>query len=164
MELLTPDLGLIFWMTLSFILVLIILKKFAWKPILGSIKHREEYIRESIEQANQARKKLEKVKEEAEKIIEKARIERKEILKEAQNLRSRILSQAEEEGNKIKQRKLDEALQEIEIAKENAIKEIKDLVVVLSIDIAEKILSSELENKEKQKDYIQRLLKNSNLN
>jgi len=164
MELLTPDLGLIFWMTLSFILVLIILKKFAWKPILASIKHREEYIRESIEQANQARKKLEKVKEEAEKIIEKARIERKEILKEAQNLRSRILLQAEEEGNKIKQRKLDEALQEIEIAKENAIKEIKDLVVVLSIDIAEKILSSELENKEKQKDYIQRLLKNSNLN
>ncbi len=164
MELLTPDLGLLFWMTLSFIIVLFILGKFAWKPILESIRQREEYINGAIEQANQARRELEKVKQDAEEILAEARKEREQMLKDAKELRSRIIAEAEEEGKKVKQRKLQEALQEIEAAKHNALKEIKDTVAELSLEIAEKVLRSELSDEKKQQEYIRKLLESSNLN
>ncbi len=164
MELITPGFGLIFWMTLTFLIVLIILKKYAWKPILESIRQREEFINNSLKQAEEARRQLENVKNEAQKILNQARQEREQMLKEAKEIHARIVRQADEEAKKIKERRLQEALQEIENAKINAVNELKQFVADISIEIAEKILRSELSDKQAQKQFIEKMLKESNLN
>jgi F-type H+-transporting ATPase subunit b len=96
--------------------------------------------------------------------LAQARKEREQMLREAKDLHARLVQQAEEEGKKIKERKLQEALQEIESAKQNALQEIKQTVADISIEIAEKLLRSELSDPNKQQQYIEKLLKESNLN
>ncbi len=164
MELITPGFGLIFWMTLTFLIVLYILKKYAWKPILESIKQREEYINNSLKQADEARKQLEEVTAKAEQILAEARKEREQMLREAKEIHNKIVEQADEEAKKIKERRLQEALQEIENAKHNAVNELKQFVGEISIEIAEKILRSELSDTNKHQKLIEELLKETNLN
>ena len=164
MELITPGFGLIFWMTFTFLIVLYILKKYAWKPILESIKQREEYVSNSLKQADEARKQLEEVTSKAEQILAEARKEREQMLREAKEIHNKIVEQADQEAKKIKERRLQEALQEIENAKHNAVKELKQFVGEISIEIAEKILRNELSDPQKQQKLIEELLKETNLN
>ena len=164
MGLVTPDFGLIFWMTLSFLIVLFILKKFAWKPILSSLKAREESIEEALESAERAKDKMQEIKADNEKIIAEARKEREKMLQDADDVRKKILSDAKFEASKEANKIIESAKMQIEKEKTNAIKEIKTQVVDISVDIAEKILKKNLSADKTQVDFAADLLKNINLN
>jgi F-type H+-transporting ATPase subunit b len=164
MELVTPGIGLLFWMLLMFGVVLWILKKFAWKPILNALKNREYSIQEALMRAETARKEMKSLKEDNEKIVAEARTERVQILKDAKNVKEEIIilakEQAKEEGKKM----INEAKEDIKNEKDFAIEEIRKQVTELSIDIAEKILREKLEDKGNQKELIDKWMKDIKLN
>ncbi|OFX56881.1 MAG: ATP synthase F0 subunit B [Bacteroidetes bacterium GWA2_30_7] len=164
MELVQPGIGLIFWMLLSFTLLLIILRKFAWKPILKALKDRENSIENALQSAQKAKEQMEQLTSDNEKIINEAKKERDRLMKEAREVKEKIISDAKDQAL-IEAHKLTEASrQAIENEKAAAMTDIKNLVATLSIDIAEKIIRQTLENKEKQKELIQSLLKDVKLN
>ena len=160
----TPGIGLLFWMLLSFSFVLIILRKFAWKPILQALKDRENTIDKSLKTAEKARKEMAKLKADNEKIIAQAKEERDNLIREAKEIRDKIIgeakTQASEEANKI----IQIAQATIESEKAAAINEIKKEIATLSVDIAEKVLTKELEAENKQEKYIAGLIDEVNLN
>jgi F-type H+-transporting ATPase subunit b len=164
MDLVTPGIGLMFWATFTFLLLLILLRKFAWKPILSMVKEREKSIEEALSAAQKAKEQMETLTANNEKIIIEARIERDQMLKEAREIKDKIIGEAadaaKEEGRKL----LEQARQNIELEKSAAIVEIKNQVANLSIEIAEKILKKELSSDAKQKDYIETLIKGAKLN
>jgi len=164
MELVTPGLGLVFWMLLSFTIVMVILKTFAWKPILKSLKDREDFIDGALKSADKAKAEMESLQASNEKILQEARNERDKLIAEAREVKEKIIGDAKGlatiEGNKI----IETARINIQNEKNAAMIEIKNLVATLSIDIAEKILEKELKNDQDQKDLINNLLKEINLN
>ncbi len=164
MDLVTPGIGLMFWATFTFLLLLILLRKFAWKPILSMVKEREKSIEEALSAAQKAKEQMETLTANNEKIIIEARKEREQMLKEAREIKDKIISEAadaaKEEGRKL----LEQARQNIELEKSAAIVEIKNQVANLSVEIAEKILKKELSSDAKQKDYIETLIKGAKLN
>ena len=164
MDLVTPDIGLIFWTTISFAILYFILAKFAWKPILGAVNEREKSIKDALSAAEKAKEEMVNLKADNEKILKEAKIERETLLKEARDIKSKIIAEAEREAT-LKANKLIESAK-IAIANEKAIamKELKNTVVDLSLGIAEKLLSKELDNKEKQLESIQDILDKTKLN
>lgn len=164
MALVSPDLGLIFWMTLSFLIVLFLLKKFAWKPILGILKSREQSIEEALEAAERAKEQMAAIQADNEKIMQEARAEREKMLKEADDMRAKILADAKKEAGTEAGNIIEAAKKEIQLEKENALSEIKNKVVDLSVDIAEKILQKNLSSDQSQTDYAASLLKDIDLN
>ena len=164
MGLVIPDYGLLFWMLLSFGIVVFLLAKFAWKPILNSLKEREESIEDALETAKNAKIEMQELKAGNEKIIIEAKNERERLIKEAREVKDTIIkdakSQATIEANKL----ITTARKEIESEKSVAINEIKAQVTELSIEIAEKILMKELVNKDVQQKYIEELLNDINPN
>ncbi|MDP4266662.1 MAG: F0F1 ATP synthase subunit B [Bacteroidota bacterium] len=164
MELVTPGIGLLFWMTLSFLFVIFILGKFAWKPVLGMIKDRENSIASALEAADKAKAEMENLQKINEDLIVKAKEEASQMVKDAIKIRDSIVdgsvAKAQEEANK----KLEQARQEIQNEKNRAMSELKSEIGKFSIEIAEKILRKELANDDKQKEYIDTLLKDMNLN
>ncbi|MBT6439673.1 MAG: F0F1 ATP synthase subunit B [Flavobacteriales bacterium] len=164
MSLITPDIGLLFWMFVSFGIVLFILKKFAWKPILDSVKEREDSIEEALAQAGKAKEELEKLQANNEDLLKQAREERDLLIKEAREAKDNMISeakgQAKDEADKI----LVSARETIESEKIAAVAELKSQVAVLSIEIAEKILRDELSTEDKQKKLVNNLLEDVNLN
>jgi F-type H+-transporting ATPase subunit b len=164
MELVTPEFGLLFWMLLSFLTVLVILRKYAWKPILGMIKSREESIENALKAAEKAKAEMQSLQADNERILTEARNERDKMLKEAREIKESIVgeakSKAKEEGDKL----LNAAREAIQNEKMAAITELKNQVALLSIDIAEKILKRELASENKQKELIGDLLKETKLN
>ncbi len=158
MELIQPGIGLIFWMTLSFLIVLFILKKFAWKPILNGLKERENTIDEALNAAEKARDEMKNLKADNEKLIMQAKEERDNILREANKVKDSIIMEAKEkaqvEANKI----VDGAMVTIENEKSAAISDLKSQVANLSIEIAEKIMKEELKVKGKQKEFLDKLV------
>lgn len=164
MELVQPGIGLIFWMLLSFTLLLIILRKFAWKPILKALKDRENSIENALQSAQKAKEQMEQLNADNEKIINEAKKERDRLMKEAREVKEKIISDAKEQAL-VEAHKLTEASrQAIENEKAAAMTEIKNLVATLSVDIAEKIIRQTLENNDKQKELIQSLLNDVKLN
>ena len=151
--------GLIFWTIVTFLILLFILKRTAWKPILEALKEREENIRISLEKAEQARKEAEEILEKNRKNIAEAEEQVKKIINEgreyASKLRNEIISKANEEAQKM----IDSAKQEIETKKQEALFELKEIVADLSIQAAEKILEESLD-KEKHKKIVEKLIKN----
>ncbi len=164
MELVTPGIGLIFWMTLSFGIVFFLLRKFAWGPILGMIKEREESIEKALKAAENAKEDLKLFQSQNEKLMQEARAERDAMLKEAREMREKMLNDAKEKAGSEAERILASARQEITNEKNAAINQIKDQVATLSVEIAEKILRSELSSDEKQKSLMQNLLAEVKLN
>ncbi len=164
MGLVIPDTGLLFWMLITFTIVLWILGKYAWKPIMKSLKEREETIQGSLDAAKKAKEEIEKLKKENKKIMAEARAERDNILKEAKEIREKILREAENDAKQKADKILEDARLQIESEKKKAIDELKASVADLTIEISEKILRKELENKEKQKEYINQLVKDAKLN
>jgi F-type H+-transporting ATPase subunit b len=162
--LITPGIGLIFWTTIVFILLLVLLGKFAWKPILGAIKTREKNIEDSLAKAESALNDMRELQANNEKIMNKAREERDQLLKEARETKDSIIAEAKTKATKEGERIIAAAREQITNEKNAAITELKNQVATLSIDIAEKILKSELSSDEKQKSLVSNLMKDINLN
>ena len=164
MGLVTPDFGLIFWMTLSFLIVLFLLKKFAWKPILKSLKDREDTITDALESAEKAKDEMARLKSDNQKILQEAKVERENMLKDAREVKDKIISDAKKEAGVEADKIISSAKTQIQNEKAAAINEIKEQVVTLSIDIAEKILKKNLATDNSQKEFAKTLLKDIQLN
>tara|TARA_B100001741_G_C16267187_1_gene465945 strand:- start:107 stop:601 length:495 start_codon:yes stop_codon:yes gene_type:complete len=159
MELVTPGVGLLFWMLLSFTIVLIILRRYAWKPILSALKEREESIQAALDGADQARKQIETATAEADKMIEDGRKEREKILKSAREELEEYKQQQQLKINEQIATQLAVAKDEINQKKRAAVGELKSMVAELSVDIAETILSKELEDNSKYNELINQNIK-----
>jgi len=159
MELITPGIGLLFWMLVMFGIVLWILKKFAWKPILNALKDRELSIQEALMSADNARKEMEKLMADNEKIMVEARAERDAIIRDAKQVKDNMVTEAKEQAADEARKIIQTAREEIKHEKMAAINELKNKVAELSIDIAEKILREKLADSEKQKEMIDKLIK-----
>ena len=164
MDLVTPDIGLIFWTTVSFAILYFVLSKFAWKPILGAVNEREKSIKEALSAAEKAKEEMANLKADNEKILNEAKLQRESLLKEAREIKSKIIADAESEATEKANKLIESAKNAIQTEKSVAMKELKNTVVDLSLDIAEKLLSKELDNKEKKLENIQDILDKTNLN
>lgn len=164
MELVTPNAGTIFWMIIVFGVVLLILRKFAWKAILNALKEREESISTALNAADEAKKQMAELKAGNEKIIAEAKKERAGILSDAKDIKEKIVAEAKEKAVEEGRKAIEQARQQIESEKIAAIVEIKNQVAELSVTIAEKIIKKELENKEKQEKMINKMIDDIKLN
>lgn len=159
MELVTPGIGLIFWQTITFLIVLGILAAFVWRPITDALRAREGFIADSLNAAENAKKDIEKLKSDNEYLLQEARIERDNILKAATDAATQIKEAAKEETAKITAKMTEEARATISAEKNAALSEVKNLVSSLSLDIAEKVLKKSLEDKKAQEALVQDLIK-----
>lgn len=159
----TPAIGTVFWTTIIFTLFFLILRKFAWKPILGAVKARDEIIKGSLEAAQKAREDMKKLQADNEIIIKKAREEREAILKDAREARDKVIGEAKAKAADEAEKLIEKARQGIEREKERALAEIRDQVTALSLDIASKILEEKLLESEQQKKLIDIYLKEINI-
>jgi F-type H+-transporting ATPase subunit b len=164
MELLSPHLGLILWTLLAFIIVLYILGKYAWKPILKSLNDREKNISDSILSAENMRKEMEKMHSENESLLAKAREERSQMMREAKEMRDKMIQDAKEQARSETNKIVADAQSVINQQKMAAIVDLKNQVGNLVLEVSEKVLRRELSNKEEQEKYIQQLAQNIELN
>lgn len=164
MELIKPDLGLLFWMVVSFSILLYVLIKFAWKPILKALNDRENSISKSLLAAQKAKDEMAKIEFGNEKITQLAKIEREALLKEAKELKNNILEEARESAKVEAKKIILEAREGVQQEKNKVINEIKNQLAELSVDIAEKLLKQKLGDKSKQKTLIDELVKDLELN
>lgn len=164
MALVEPGIGLIFWMTVSFLIVLFLLGRFAWKPILSGIETRNESIDDALKSAEKARREMENLKSENEKLLDEARLEREKLLKDAATMANNIKEQAKQEAQKISQKIVDDARISIENEKQQALKEVKNQVVKFSLEIAEKLMKRNLSQQSEQKKLVDDFVKDLNLN
>ena len=162
MELVTPAIGLIFWTTVVFSLLVLLLKKFAWKPILSAVDERNQSIKESLAQAEKARSEISKLTANNEKIIAQAKVDRDLILKEARDMKNEIISEAKDKASSEAEKLVTTAKEQILNEKMKALTELKNHVADLSVEMAEKILRSELSDVAKQKELVTKALKESN--
>jgi len=164
MELIKPAIGLVFWMIVTFAIIFLLLKKFAWKPILGMIKEREEGIEKALKSADDALQTMRELNSSNEKILAEARAEKDTILKEARDTKDAIINEAKGKAKIEGDRMVAQAREAINTEKLAAITELKAQVATLSIDIAEKILKEQLSSDEKQKIVTSNLVKEVTLN
>ncbi len=164
MGLVTPEFGLLFWMLLSFLTVLVILRKYAWKPILKTIKDREDSITTALQSAENAKAEMNNLKSENEKILQQARNERDIMIKEAREIRESMIAEAKGKAKTEGEKMITAARESIQNEKMAAITDLKNQVAQLSIDIAEKIIARELSSENKQKELLGDLLKEVKLN
>lgn len=164
MGLVVPDTGLLFWMIIAFSISLWILGKYAWKPIIKSLRKREDNIQTSLNAAKEAKNKMKDLEEENKKIIIKARNERDALLQEAKDLKNKMLRQAQKDAKDKADKILQDAQNQIENEKQKVLSDLKAQVADLTINISEKVLRRELDDKEKQKDYINNLVDEVKLN
>lgn len=161
MELVNPGVGLILWTLLTFIIVLLLLRKFAWGPIVDALKQRESFIEDSLSAAESAKAEMANLKAENERLLDEAKVERDRIIKEANAAAKRIVEEASNEASKEAQKHIAEARIAINTEKQAAMAEVKAQVARLSVEIAEKLMRHELNSDAAQKalvqDYIQEL-------
>ena len=155
----TPDYGTIFWMVIIFGIALLILGKFAWKPIIKALKEREKSIAEALSSSEKVKEEMAKLKDSNEQIMIEAQREKENILNEAKKIKEQLIGEAKEEAQKEGQKIIESARQQINTEKQAAISDIKKGISELSISIAEKIIRKELKDKEDQKSMINDLLK-----
>ena len=163
-SILTPDLGLLFWMLLAFLVVFFVLAKFGFPAITVMVEKRKNYIDESLKKAHEASLKLENIKQESEAILQEAREKQASILKEAASTRDAIVEKAQEKAREESARILGEAKAEIEAQKQAAISELREQVAILSVEVSEKILRKKLGTDAAQMDYINQMLDEVTLN
>jgi F-type H+-transporting ATPase subunit b len=156
--------GTMIWMTIAFVVVLIILKKFAWKPILQALKDREDFIEDSLQQAEQVKKEMMDLQSSNKELLAEARTERDILLKEARETKNDIINEAKElavvEGDKM----IADARDAIKNEKLAALTELKNEVGVLSLEIAEKLMRQDLSESKKQNELVEKLLNEVKLN
>ncbi len=163
LNLLAAPLGLIIWTSVAFIIVLVLLKKLAWKPILNTLQERNDFIDKSLKSAEEAKAQMGQLKSDNEKLLAEARVEREKMLKEARETKESIIADAKKTAASEGDRIINSAREEIEKEKAKAMSDIKTQVAALSIDIAEKVLRSELSNSDKQAEIVEEHLKQSQL-
>ena len=164
MELLIPEVGLVVFQTIAFLLLMFLLAKFAWKPVLAAIKERENSIDDALNKAELAKQEMARLTSQNEELMKQARAERDEILKEAKILKDSIVNEAKTSAQTEGAKLIEKARIEIENQKKAALAELKGQVSALSLDIAERVLRSQLDDKAKQQDLVASLLKNVELN
>ena len=164
MELVLPGVGLTFWMLLVFSVLLFLLKKFAWKPILTMLAERENSIEEALKSADQAREQMAKLQSDNEALHKQAREERDQILKEAREMKDSIIGEAKRSAEEEGKRMIMKASEEISKQKAVAIAELKGQVATLSVNIAEKLINNQLSNSEEQQSIIAKQVNSLNNN
>ena len=163
MDLIKPEVGLVFWAALSFFILLFILGKYAWKPILAAVAEREQSIETALSRAEAVREEMARLTNENEALLKQARAERDAILHEATKVKNQIISDAKDAAYKQGARLLDNARQEINNQKLIAIADLKNQVAALSLEIAEKVLRKQFEDQKKQDELVKELLKDVKL-
>ena len=158
MDLVKPEIGLIFWTTIVFILLVILLKKYAWKPILTAVEKRNITIKEALESAEKAKKEMEELIVNNEKIITEAKKERDLLLKEAREIKNQIISDAKNKANNEAEKIIKTAKDQITNEKMKALTELKNQVADLAIEMTEKVIGSEFTKRETQKKYVDSIL------
>lgn len=156
--------GLFFWQILIFVLLVWLLNKFAWKPILNAVNEREEGIKKALEEADKARQEMAELNASNEKILKEARAEREKMLKDAREIKESLISEAKDEAKLQADKIITQAKTTIENEKQAAIVELKKQVAELSVGIAEKVIKEELSNKDKQIKLIDKMLDEAAIN
>lgn len=164
MELVTPNLGTIFWMVIIFGVVAFVLKKFAWRPILNALYEREESIESALNAAEKARQEMATLKAGNEQLLAEARKEKETILREAMNLKDNIISEAKEKAAAETQKSIVNARQQIENEKAKAINEMKQQMTEISLSIAEKVIRKEMAGNKQQQEMVNKLIDEIKLN
>ena len=155
---LSVNYGTMIWMTIAFLALILILKKFAWKPILNAIKEREDSIESSLQTAERVKKEMQELQANNEKLMIETRAERDLLLKEARGTKNEIIKEAREKAKEEGDKMIQSAKEAIQNEKMLALSELKNEVGNLSIEIAEKLLQRELDTKNKQRDLVDKLL------
>ncbi|MGV6828350.1 MAG: F0F1 ATP synthase subunit B [Flavobacteriales bacterium] len=164
MELIKPELGLIFWTTLSFLFLLFILKKFAWKPIVGTLNDREQAIKNALDAAEKAKLEMQNLQADNKNLLKEAREQRETMINEAREIKEKMIADAKEEAKIEANKMIENAKIAIESEKKSALTNIKNQVASLSIEIAEKVVKEELSNKDKQLKLVEDSLEKVTLN
>ncbi len=159
-----PDFGLLFWTALIFILFLVILGKFAFRPIMEGLKKREQDIQNSLDEARRAREEMARMKAENEELLAQAREERAQILKEAKEAKDRLIAEAKEKAKEEAKKIVANAKEQIENQKMAAIVELKNQIGKLSLEIAEKVIRKQLAGDKQQESFVEELVKDIKLN
>lgn len=162
--LLSVSLGTVFWASISFLIVLILLKKMAWKPILQALKDREESIENALSEAEKARAEMANLQSDNEKFLKEARIERDHILKEAREMRDSMIAEAKNKAQGEADKMIESAREAIENEKNAAIADMKAQVASLSLDIAEKVIRQKLSDDSQQQQLVEGMLNEVKLN
>jgi len=158
------ELGLFFWQILIFVGLILLLKKFAWKPILDAVNEREEGIKNALLSAENARKEMQNLQADNQRILQEARLERDNMLKDAREMKEKMIADSKNEAQVQGQKMIEQAKAAIESEKNAAMAELKLQVSTLSLSIAEKILKDELSNKEAQTKLVEKMLGDVKLN
>lgn len=156
--------GLFFWHTLIFVGLVLLLKKFAWKPILDAVNEREEGIKQALLSAKNAKQEMQNLKSDNEKLIAEARLERDAMMKEAREIKDKMINDAKTEAQAQGLKMIEQAKAAIQSEKNAAMADLKNQVATLSIEIAEKVLKSELSDKDSQTKLVEKMLGDAKLN
>lgn len=163
MDLITPEIGLFFWQTIVFLVLILLMAKFAWKPILGAIQSREDSINDALASAENARKEMQNLQADNEKLLKEARFQRDAMLKEARGLKEKIVADASAEAQEKADKIVAQAQTTIQNEKNAALADIKNQVAELSIQIAEKVIRKELSSSEQQYRLVEEMLEDVTL-
>ena len=158
------SLGLFFWQAVLFVVLILLLKKFAWKPILDSVNDREEGIKNALDSAEKAKLEMENLQTDNQKLLKEARLERETMLKEARDIKAKMISDAKDEAQSQANKMIVQAQSAIESEKKAAMIELKNQVATLSLEIAEKVVRKELSNKDSQIKLVESMLGDTKLN
>ena len=164
MDLITPDIGLIFWSTLFFLILLFILGKFAWPAILSAIRARNESILNALNAADRAKEEMTKLKADNERIMEEARTERDALLIEARQVKEKLIAEAQEKADEEARKLIQNAREVIRREKTAAISDMRVQMAKLSVEIAEKILREKLKDNKEQIKLVDKLISEADLN
>lgn len=156
--------GLFFWQALILVVLLLLLKKYAWKPILDSLNSREEGIKDALESAKQAKLEMQNLQADNKELLKEARLERDSMLKEAREIKENMIAEAAEEAQTKADKIVTQAQETIEKEKQAAVADLKDQVATLSVEIAEKVIGKQLNTKEEQMKLVDGMLKDVTLN
>ena len=164
MELVNPGIGLIFWMTLAFLFLVLILGKFAWKPIMKMLKERETKIDEALHEADKAREEMKQLKFSNEELLKEAKEERDALLRNAREVKEKIIEDARVKATEEANRIVESAKESIHYEKMQALTDLKNQIATLSIEIAEKLIQQELSKDDNQDKLIEKFLNEVNFN
>ena len=157
------SIGLFFWQTIIFILLIFLLKKYAWKPILDAVNEREEGIKNALLSAEKAKEEMASLQSDNEETLKKARAERDSLLKEAREIKQQLIDDAKNEAQSEAKKLISQAQETIQNEKKAAISDLKNQVASLSIDIAEKVLKEKLSDDKTQMNLVKDLVKDVTL-
>jgi len=164
MDLVTPGIGMIFWTTVFFLILLFVLGKFAWPAILSAVHARNESIRKALESAEKAREEMNQLQADNEKILAEAKAERDAMMKDAKEVKDKIIAEAKEKASEEAAKLLKSARETIQSEKASAITQMKEQMAVLSVGIAEKVLRQKLSDDKEQDALVDKLIDEIDLN